>query len=218
MGAQDRKLTALREIVPEMPGAMPAGAAAVELLGRVRDVLYPRATQRALIVAFVVAQGEARSNAIAAHVGLHVSSIGGHLRGLVGQGLLEHRRRGLYGPGPKAPAASPALPVPAVPDGARFTTGVLPAAVTLGQLEAAFAELAGRTGSGAYFPALAEFVFAWIGGAWHAGADGRYYCPNDHRGWAAALPLDRVLEPAGGWSCPGILLDGTDCGYRIGPG
>ena len=27
--------------------------------------------------------------------------------------------------------------------------------------------------------------------------------------------MDRILTDGGGWSCPGILPDGTDCGYEL---
>ena len=41
-------------------------------------------------------------------------------------------------------------------------------------------------------------------------------CPREHRGsWPDGVPLDRILTEGGGWSCPGILLDGTDCGFEL---
>ena len=40
------------------------------------------------------------------------------------------------------------------------------------------------------------------------------YCPRGkHKGWDR-IPLDKVA--AGGWGCPGLLPDGTPCGYESG--
>jgi hypothetical protein len=44
-------------------------------------------------------------------------------------------------------------------------------------------------------------------------------CPREgHRGdWPRGAPgLDRFTDGSG-WECPGILADGSDCGYRLGP-
>ena len=31
------------------------------------------------------------------------------------------------------------------------------------------------------------------------------------------MPMDRIpAQYGGGWACPGIALDGSDCGYEIG--
>lgn len=59
------------------------------------------ATQRDTIVDFVTSRGQARAAQIAAHLGVAVSSIGGHLRALVRQGRLVRLDWGLYAPGPK---------------------------------------------------------------------------------------------------------------------
>ncbi len=41
-------------------------------------------------------------------------------------------------------------------------------------------------------------------------------CPHDHKGWDHPLPLDTIpARHGGGWSCPGIRPDGTDCGYEL---
>lgn len=218
MGAEDRKLARLREIVPEIWEPVVAGGPDADLLVQVRDVLWPTATQRTRIVVFVVRQGVARSSEIARHIGVDVSSVGGHLRTLTKQGLLTRRDRGVYVPGPKAPRLAEVPSVAPRPDGARFVTGPLPPSVTHAQLAAAFAELAERTGNrSAYFPALAEFMFAWIGHALPAADGGRLYCPHEHRGWAGPVPLDRIpARYGGGWVCPGILPDGEACGYEAG--
>lgn len=42
--------------------------------------------------------------------------------------------------------------------------------------------------------------------------DGHPVCPHDHRKWGRDMPMDRILTADGGWNCPGILLDGSDCG------
>lgn len=41
-------------------------------------------------------------------------------------------------------------------------------------------------------------------------------CPRDHVKWGRNVEMDLILVPPGGWSCSGILLDGSDCGYEIG--
>ena len=58
----------------------------------------PPATRRDLIVDFVATAGQARATQIAAHLGVAVSLIGGHLRALVRQGRLIRLSRGLYAP------------------------------------------------------------------------------------------------------------------------
>ena len=99
----DRKLAAVRRLLPEWDqGDPPDPAALTALIGELRAVLYPQATQRAKIVAFVTGRGTARARDIAGHVGLSVSSVGGHLAALVRQGRLENPARGRYARGPKA--------------------------------------------------------------------------------------------------------------------
>lgn len=65
----------------------------------------PAATQRDMIVDFVTSLGQARAAQIAAHLGVAVSSIGGHLRALVRQGRLVRLGWGLYAPA-RPPAGS----------------------------------------------------------------------------------------------------------------
>jgi hypothetical protein len=44
-------------------------------------------------------------------------------------------------------------------------------------------------------------------------------CPRPHRGWDHPPPLDVIpAQYGGGWSCPGIAPDGTDCGYHLAVG
>lgn len=44
-------------------------------------------------------------------------------------------------------------------------------------------------------------------------------CPRDHRKWGRDVPMDRIPPQfGGGWSCPGILLDGSDCGFELRAG
>src|SRR5215472_6718248 len=41
-------------------------------------------------------------------------------------------------------------------------------------------------------------------------------CPRDHRKLGRDMAMDRIpLRLGGGWSCPGILLDGSDCGFEL---
>ena len=40
-------------------------------------------------------------------------------------------------------------------------------------------------------------------------------CDRDHLKWGHGMPMDRILTGDGGWECPGILADGTGCGYRL---
>lgn len=41
-------------------------------------------------------------------------------------------------------------------------------------------------------------------------------CPRNHRKWGRGLAMDRIPPlHGGGWSCPGILLDGSDCGLEL---
>ena len=98
--AAENKLAAVRRLLPEWDQGDPGDPAA--LIAGLRAVLYPQATQRAKIVAFVTGRGTARARDIAGHVGLSVSSVGGHLAALVRQGRLERRARGRYARGPKA--------------------------------------------------------------------------------------------------------------------
>ena len=58
----------------------------------------PAATRRDMIVDFVTTRGQARAVPIAAHLGVPVSMIGGHLRALVRQGRLVRLDWGLYAP------------------------------------------------------------------------------------------------------------------------
>ncbi len=63
----------------------------------------PAVTQRDMIVDFVTSAGQARAAQIAAHLGVAVSSIGGHLRALTRQGRLIRLGWGLYAPaGPES--------------------------------------------------------------------------------------------------------------------
>jgi DNA-binding CsgD family transcriptional regulator len=78
-------------------------------LNAIVNVLYPATSQRNKIVAYVTARGEAQSTEIAAHVGLHVSSVGGHLRALTGQGRLRRVRYGRYALGPRELPGTPGL-------------------------------------------------------------------------------------------------------------
>ena len=41
-------------------------------------------------------------------------------------------------------------------------------------------------------------------------------CPRDHLKLGRGILMDRILTDGGGWACPGILLDGSDCGYELG--
>jgi len=41
-------------------------------------------------------------------------------------------------------------------------------------------------------------------------------CPRDHVKRGRDIEMDRILAPGGGWSCSGILLDGSDCDYATG--
>ena len=58
----------------------------------------PAVTRRDMIVDFVTASGQARAAQIAAHLGVPVSLIGGHLRALTRQGRLARLGWGLYAP------------------------------------------------------------------------------------------------------------------------
>lgn len=86
----------------------------------------PAATRRDMIVDFVTASGQARAVQIAAHLGVPVSLIGGHLRALVRQGRLVRLRWGLYAPGGQdGPQAElvPRHPPAAWPGGSQAATG-----------------------------------------------------------------------------------------------
>lgn len=78
-------------------------------LNQIASVLYPATSQRNKIVAYVAAKGEAQSTEIAAHIGLHVSSVGGHLRGLLAQGRLRKVSRGRYALGPRELPGTPGI-------------------------------------------------------------------------------------------------------------
>lgn len=112
----ERRNAAIRRILPETwDGRNDDRARMARKLLAIRAVLYPHVTQRDKIVEFVAGRRQARSAQIARHVGLHVSSIGGHLRALVAQGRLVNPERGVYAVSP-AEAARRSGHGPAVGD------------------------------------------------------------------------------------------------------
>lgn len=114
--APENRLTALRKILDDRwrhwdPARDDPAEMAARLNG-ITAILYPSQSQRDSIVAFVAIRGTARATEIAAHIGLSVSSVGGHLRALDAQQRLQRTRRGRYALGPAAlpPAASATAP------------------------------------------------------------------------------------------------------------
>ena len=98
--AENRNTAVRRELpTPDIPWdpSRDDPAEMASRLNRITAILYPAVSQRNKIVAYVAAKGDPRSTEIAAHVGLHVSSVGGHLAALVRQGRLRKTgRRGRY--------------------------------------------------------------------------------------------------------------------------
>jgi DNA-binding CsgD family transcriptional regulator len=112
--AAENRNAAIRKVLPEPKYPWDARAddpaEMARRLNEIAAILYPAVTQRDKIIAYVTAWGEAQSTEIAKHIGLSVSSVGGHLAALVRQGRLRRTgRRGRYALGERELPGSPGL-------------------------------------------------------------------------------------------------------------